>query len=344
MTKKMEKNDIVFDGHNDLLLRLWLEKDQSGKSFLQSTRVNGKDGHLDLESVKLGNFIGGFFAIFSPSPGELLSTDRADSSKAKDAAEEMLSIARNMAKTHPSNFSIVLNSEEIGNSIEENKIACLLHFEGAEMIEEDLSNLNHFYDLGIRSIGPVWSRENVFGHGVPFGFPGSPNQGPGLSKAGKNLIKECNNLGILIDLSHLNEAGFWDVSKISSSPLIATHSNAHTLCPTPRNLTDDQLAAIRDTDGIVGLNFATGFLRKDGRKDPNTKQELIKHLEYLLNVLGEEKVALGSDFDGAVIPNFIGNCAGLPKLTELMRENGFKDTLIKKICSENWLQFLQKNF
>ena len=238
----------------------------------------------------------------------------------------------------------MLNSKEIEESLSEEKIACILHFEGAEMIEEDLSNLDHFYDLGIRSIGPVWSRTNVFGHGVPFGFPGSPDQGPGLSKAGKNLIRECNNLGILIDLSHLNEAGFWDVEKISSKPLIATHSNVHQLCPTPRNLTDNQLAAIKDRDGIVGLNFATGFLRKDGKKDTNTKQELIEHLEYLLNALGEDKVALGSDFDGAIIPDFITNCAGLPKLTELMRENGFDDELIKKICSENWLKFLSKNF
>ena len=134
------------------------------------------------------------------------------------------------------------------------------------------------------------------------------------------------------------------MEKISSKPLIATHSNVHKLCPTPRNLSDDQLSAIKDRDGIVGLNFATGFLRKDGKKDTNTKQELIEHLEYLLNILGEDKVALGSDFDGAIIPDFIGNCAGLPKLTELMRENGFEDELIKKICSENWLQFLRKNF
>ena len=340
----MNQKDIVFDGHNDLLLRLWLAGDHGGNGFLQSTRVNGSDGHLDLKSTKEGNFSGGFFAIFSPSPGEILSTDKADTSKAKVAAEDMISIAKKMEQSNPSDFSIVLNSKEIEESLSEEKIACILHFEGAEMIEEDLSNLDHFYDLGIRSIGPVWSRTNAFGHGVPFGFPGSPDQGPGLSKAGKNLIRECNNLGILIDLSHLNEAGFWDVEKISSKPLIATHSNVHQLCPTPRNLTDNQLAAIKDRDGIVGLNFATGFLRKDGKKDTNTKQELIEHLEYLLNALGEDKVALGSDFDGAIIPDFITNCAGLPKLTELMRENGFEDELIKKICSENWLKFLRKNF
>ena len=110
------------------------------------------------------------------------------------------------------------------------------------------------------------------------------------------------------------------------------------------NLTDNQLAAIKDTEGIVGLNFATGFLRKDGGKDPNTRKELIYHLDFLLNILGDEKDALGSDFDGAIIPNFIGSCAGLPNLVQLMKENGYEEELIEKICSKNWINFLRKNF
>tara|TARA_B100000963_G_scaffold11537_1_gene8952 strand:- start:940 stop:1962 length:1023 start_codon:yes stop_codon:yes gene_type:complete len=340
----MKNIEIIFDGHNDLLLRLWMAKDHNGKSFIQSSRVKDKDGHLDVESAKKGGFAGGFFAIFSPSPGNWLSTDRVDTSKAKNVADEMLSIATTMATENPSIFSIVLNYDDILSAIENKRIACILHFEGAEMIEGDLSNLEHFFELGVRSIGPVWSRPNAFGHGVPFGFPGSPNQGQGLTDAGKNLIRECNELGILIDLSHLNEAGFWDVSKISTKPLVATHSNAYELCESPRNLTKDQLAAIRDTGGIVGLNFATGFLRKDGIKDPNTKYEIISHLELLMNALGDEKVALGSDFDGAIIPSFIGNCAGLPNLVQLMKDSGYPEELIKRICSKNWLDFLSKNF
>ena len=105
----MNQKDIDFDGHNDLLLRLWLAGDNGGNGFLQSTRVNGSDGHLDLKSTKEGNFSGGFFAIFSPSPGEILSTDKADTSKAKVAAEDMISIAKKMEQSNPSDFSIVLN-------------------------------------------------------------------------------------------------------------------------------------------------------------------------------------------------------------------------------------------
>ena len=134
------------------------------------------------------------------------------------------------------------------------------------------------------------------------------------------------------------------MSRISKKPLIATHSNAHQLCESPRNLTDDQLAAIKDTEGIVGLNFATGFLRKDGGRDTNTRQEMINHLDFLINILGDDKVALGSDFDGAIIPDFIGSCAGLINLIQLMKENGYDDELIEKICSKNWINFLRKNF
>ena len=340
----MKKNQIIFDGHNDLLLRLWLEKDYNGKSFFQSTRVRDNNGHLDLKSAQSGGFVGGFFAIFCPSPGELLSTDRAVICEAKDTANKMISTAKNMALENPKAFAIVLNNNDIFNSIKKKTIACILHFEGAEMINSNLSNLDYFFEQGIRSIGPVWSRPNAFGYGVPFGFPGTPDQGPGLTNEGKNLIRECDNLGILIDLSHLNEAGFWDVSRISKKPLIATHSNAHRLCKSPRNLTDDQLAAIKDTEGIVGLNFATGFLRKDGGRDTNTRQEMINHLDFLINILGDDKVALGSDFDGAIIPDFIGNCSGLTNLVQLMKENEYDDELIEKICSKNWINFLSKNF
>ena len=164
-----------------------------------------------------------------------------------------------------------------------------------------ISNLlDVLYAAGLRSLGPVWSRPNVFGHGVPFRCPSSPDTGPGLTDLGKALIGACNRLRIMIDLSHLNESGFWDVAAISDAPLVATHSNAHAISPHSRNLTDKQLAAIRETGGMVGVNFAVSFLRPDGRHDKDTPADLIvQHVEYLLEHVGEDGVGLGSDFDGA---------------------------------------------
>ena len=150
-------------------------------------------------------------------------------------------------------------------------------------------------------------------------------------------------MGILLDVSHMNERSFWDVAKISPNPLIASHSNAFTLSKSPRNLTDKQLDAIKDSQGLVGLNFATNFLREDGRKNKKTPASvLIKHIDFLLEKLGENGVALGSDFDGAPISNFMRDCSGLQKLVNAMHENGYGKALIEKICSKNWINQIDK--
>ena len=160
-------------------------------------------------------------------------------------------------------------------SVKTGKISAVLHIEGAEMISDSLDELDLLFRRGVRSIGPLWSRSNIFGHGAPFSFPGSPDQGDGLTDAGKALIAVCDERRILVDLSHLNEAGFWDVAACSERPLMATHSNAHALCPAPRNLTDRQIDAIAERGGIVGACFASAYLRDDGRKQADTPLELI---------------------------------------------------------------------
>src|ERR1700704_4982742 len=181
------------------------------------------------------------------------------------------------------------NVDDIQQGLEDAVLAPVLHIEGAEAIDPNLELLDVLYEAGLRSLGPVWSRSNAFGHGVPFRCPSSPDTGPGLTDLGKELIRACNRLRILIDLSHLNEKGFWDVAELSDAPLVATHSNAHALSPHSRNLTDIQLAAIGETNGIIGVNFSTSFLRPDGRRDTDTSVELvIDHLEHILKRVGED--------------------------------------------------------
>jgi membrane dipeptidase len=213
--------------------------------------------------------------------------------------------------------------------------------EGAEAIAEDLSNLHDWYDRGLRSIGLVWSRPNRFASGVPFEFPASPDTGPGLTDAGRALVRACNELGILVDVSHLNERGFWDVVEISDRPVVATHSNAHALCPSTRNLTDRQLDAIRDSGGIVGVNFAVTFLREDGMNDLEGTglDEIVRHVDYLANRMGIDHVAFGSDFDGAAVPVELGGVAGLPRLVDSLRERYEQDE-VDRITHGNWLRVL----
>jgi membrane dipeptidase len=223
-------------------------------------------------------------------------------------------------------------------------MAAVLHIEGAEAIDENFELLDVLHAAGLRSLGPVWSRPNAFGHGVPFRMS-SPDIGPGLTDLGKELIRACNRRRILVDLSHLNEHGFWDVAEISDAPLVATHSNAHGLSPHSRNLTDAQLAAIRRSGGFVGVNFAASFLRHDGRMEADTPLALVvDHVDYLLDHVGEDGVGFGSDFDGARIPAELGSAGGLQKLVAQMRARGYPRPLIEKVCFRNWLRVLEKTW
>lgn len=330
----------IFDGHNDILLRLWLAGDNSGQRFISGNA----ETHIDWPRAQAGGLAGGFFAMFTPSPGKaLLSTAAIDPAHAAVVTDGMISIFDHLHDHHPDAFRRCLTADDVTGAMADGVMAAILHIEGAEAIDEQLDNLEALYQRGLRSIGPVWSRSNVFGHGVPFDFPGSPDQFPGLSDHGKALVRACDELGIMLDCSHLNAAGFDDIAAISTRPLVATHSNSHALCPSPRNLTDRQLDMIAESGGMVGLNFATAFLREDGVKTTDTSLDvMIRHLDHMIARLGEDHIGLGSDFDGAIIPGGIGDCAGLPKLVEAMTDHGFGDALIEKICHRNWVDQIRR--
>jgi membrane dipeptidase len=217
----------------------------------------------------------------------------------------------------------------------------VLHLEGAEAIDPELEALDQWYAAGLRSLGPVWSRENAFGHGVPFISPSSPDLGPGLTGAGRRLVARCSELGILIDLSHLNEAGFWDVAKLEVGPLVASHAGAHKLSPASRNLTDRQLDAIAASDGLVGIVFAAPFLRQDFADSEDTPVSLIAdHARYVADRIGVEHVGLGSDFDGATVPAGVGDVAGMPVVLDALRAVGFSEDELESIGWRNWRRVL----
>jgi membrane dipeptidase len=343
----------VFDGHNDVLLRLWRAGDLEGRRFLDGDG----EGHLDLPRARIGGLVGGFFAVYVPAPssgaapgepddGEVVDHPHlgpVDGSEARRVAFEMAAILLRMARARPDALRLCRSAAEIEAAEAGGAVAAVLHLEGAEAIGPGLGELEVLHAAGLRSLGPVWSRPNIFGTGVPFRFPGDPDEGPGLTEAGKELVRACDRLGIVVDLSHLNAAGVRDVAAISGRPLVATHSNAHALSASSRNLTDGQLAAIAESGGVVGLNYAVGFLRDDGRRRSDTPlTTMIRHLDHLLERLGEGGVALGSDFDGALIPREIGDAAGLPALVGAMRQAGYGQELVDRICRRNWIELLRR--
>jgi membrane dipeptidase len=180
---------------------------------------------------------------------------------------------------------------------------------------------------------------------VPFRFPSSPDTGGGLTRAGRDLVSACNRLGVMVDVSHLNEAGFWDVARLTRAPIVATHSNAHALCASTRNLTDRQLDAIGESGGVVGINFATMFLREDGLPGTEVSLEtIVRHLDYVASRIGVEHVAFGSDFEGAEIPDALGGVAGLPSLLDAVRSTGHDDASLELITHGNWLRVLEQTW
>ena len=340
----------IFDGHNDTLLRFAQNDSLTYKDFFTEM----ESGHIDLPRARKGGFAGGFFAVFAPNPEMEITPDFVPDpqlpsplewSYAQRFALGMMSDLFKLEAESAGQVKVVRSAAELQACIESGIFAAILHFEGAEAIDEDLNALEVFYQAGLRSLGIVWSRPTIFAQGVPFRFPSSPDTGPGLTDAGKRLVKRCNELGIMLDLSHLNERGFWDVAALSDAPLVATHSNVHALCPTPRNLTDRQLDAIKASDGMVGLNFATGFLNRDGSWDTDTPLDvMVRHLDYLVERLGETRVGFGSDYDGARVPNGVSDVSKLPNLTAALKEAGYDDRLIEMITHKNWIRVLRKTW
>ncbi len=321
------------------------------------TFVTGRTGHLDVPKANVGGFGGGFFAIWVPSPRDqsfrFSDMDRAEydlplppplePSEALDVVMAETALLFRLQELGV--LEVCTTANQIRACLERGEMAAIFHIEGAEAVDGDFHVLDVLYQAGLRSLGPVWSRPTRFAEGVPFRFPSSPDIGGGLTADGVRLVEKCNALGIMIDLSHLNAAGFWDVAKYSTHPLVTTHSNAHVLCPHARNLTDAQLEAIADSDGMVGLNLAVAFLREDGRMQSDVPlDQVLRHFDHLISILGEDRVGFGSDFDGAVVPQDIGDVSGLPNLRAAMRAHGYDDTLMAKLCYGNWLRVLEQTW
>ena len=347
----------VFDGHNDFLLRLLRDPARRERIWLEGDG----EGHLDLPRMRRGGFAGGLFAIWVPSPDEDVLGDLDAATEAppyavplppplalgtaQPIALAMLGHLLWMERASGGALRICRTAAEIRACLKAGAVAAVVHLEGAEPIGEDLDALHLLHAMGLRSLGPVWSRPNAFGHGVPFACPGDPDVGPGLTAAGKALVRACNGLRIMIDLSHLNARGFDDVAALSDAPLVATHSNAHALAPVPRNLTDRQLATIRESDGMVGLNLATSFLNADGRRAADRGLDaVLRHLDHLIDRVGEDRVGLGSDFDGATVPEAIGDAAGLPALIDALGAHGYGASLVAKLAHGNWLRTLERTW
>ncbi len=318
----------IFDGHEDFITEVRRHASsfppKPPRDFLAESDV----GHVDVPRAMRGGLGGAFTSIY-------LSNERAEMNPVGYAMREMDDVFA-LADRAEGTFRVCRTVGEIRRAFEDGAFASVFMFEGADPISWSLKELRVFYEAGLRCLAPTWSRSTIFAHGVSFG--GSLPE-TGLTDPGRRLVAECNRLGIILDVSHINPAGFWDMIAESRQPLIASHSNAKAVSPHVRNLDDDQIRAIARKGGTIGINFANIFLRPDMEPDADTAIEVITaHFDYIANLVGDEHVSFGTDFDGTDVPAPVKDATGLPEVLRALQARGYSEASLERICNGNFLR------
>lgn len=270
------------DMHCDTLMQSW---------FRHKKDIYRTSTMLDVEKLQRGGGKAQFFAIYLQSMrlkrvlGPLLNDDRY--------IETLMKTFYNTLQKHGDVVAYAGNYQELEKNWQEGKVSAFLSMEDGRAVEGKMEKLQEYYDKGVRMLGLTWNFANCFG------YPNSPDatiMKKGLSAFGKEAVEEMNRLGMIVDVSHLSDGGFWDVVSISKKPFVASHSDARALCNHTRNLSDKMIRAVGEAGGVIGMNQCPEFLYPDSRE--NRIEDMVKHLLHIRNVGGREVAALGSDFDG----------------------------------------------
>ncbi len=319
----------VFDGHEDFITQMNGRRSGpraswTGRNFFEES----EKGHVDLPRAMRGGLGGCFTSIY-------LTDERAEMNPVGYAMDEMNDVFR-IADRSEGRFRICRTVADIREAWENDAFASVFMFEGADPISWSLKELRVFYEAGLRVVAPTWSRSTIFAHGVAFNghLPET-----GLTELGRELVHECNRLGIILDVSHINPAGFADMLEESTQPVLATHSSVKAISPHVRNLDDDQIRALAKQGGTIGINFANVFLRPDTNGDDDTPLDLIvSHFDHIVDLVGDEHVSFGTDFDGTTVPAVVKDAAGLPVVLRALKAKGYSDDRLERICNGNFLR------
>lgn len=311
----------IIDMHCDTLLECYRNPDYT---------LSSNSGHISVDKLLQGNSLAQFFAIFI-SPKEKASMTPYDIfNKVYETYKAQLALNSNYIRP-------ALCAEDILSNAKDSKISSILAVEDGVILEDNLERLQEVFHKGVRLITLTWNFENNIG------FPSSDDLSEhslGLKPFGIDVVSEMNRLGILIDVSHLSEGGFYDVAKHSNKPFVASHSCAKALCNHRRNLTDDQLKVLGNQGCLVGVNFYSAFLKEDS--EYATIGQIVEHVNYMVNKAGIESVGLGSDFDGIDCELEFKDYASYPLLLNALSKH-FTDDQLDKICNGNALRVLKDN-
>ena len=307
------------DLHCDTLYEAWCKQKKQICTFPEAM--------LDGKGLENGGCMTQFFAIFmlQEDDKEKFQTHISD----EDYIADLIRIFKNsMGDT----MAFAGNLSDIRRNRQEGKISCLLTLEDGRAVDGSMEKLERFYELGIRLISLTWNYVNCFG------FPNSFEEAAmrkGLTAFGKDAVVRMQELGMLVDVSHLSDGGFRDVASLCKKPFIASHSNCRSLSPHPRNLTDEMIRTLADHGGIMGLNFCPEFLTKDITNKHSRVEDMVRHLRHMIHIGGEDIAAIGTDLDGIDGHLEIGSPEKMPLLFQALEQAGFTAKQIEKIAWRN---------
>lgn len=310
---------MLIDLHCDTILECHLSK---GRQHLRQNELC-----VDLEKMKKADSLAQVFALYV----DMESTDNPT-----QYGLDMLDLFYNELENNRDVISFAATAQDIEQNRAKGKMSAMLAIEEGAVLGGSIANLRNFYRLGVRFLTLTWNYPNQLGY---------PNfklvhQDKGLTEFGREVVSEMNRLGMLIDVSHLSDAGFYDVARLSRQPFIATHSNARACTPHPRNLTDDMIRLLAEKGGVMGLNFESFFLNEGTPTTYSSIADMLRHLKHIKNIGGIEVMAVGTDFDGTTHTAEIANMGEMDKLAQAMKKNGFSEEEVERIYYKNALRLM----
>jgi membrane dipeptidase len=318
--EELHRQAVVIDGHCDSVHLF------TGVKGTYDFGEENTVGHIDLPRLVRGGVDVQFFALY-------IEPEYQQYGALRRAIILMEHFHREIGK-YKDSISVVLNQNDLDHALSSDRIAALLSLEGAEALGLDIEVLHSLHRLGLRSVGLTWNGRNMLADGVGVG-----ESAGGLTSFGKEVVTEMNQLGMIVDAAHLAPRGFYELLDISATPVVVTHANASGVCKHRRNLDDDQLRALNEQGGVVGMSFYPAFISNE---KPATIEMLLDHFCYIADSFGTDLLGIGSDYDG--IPETVmglEDVSSLPLLTHGLIKRGFSEDEITKILGGNFLRVLR---
>lgn len=318
---------LIIDAHNDTMMKMF-----DAKTFEIIADISLPTSFaIDLPKMEAGNVSVAVFAAYSDDYGDL-SVNMA-------TLNASIMALRETARRNPERFKLVSRADEVEQGLLSGHRMGIQSIEGAYAFNE--SNLEtlmtQYADVGVKLIAPVWNHSNPLGEGTLEAFASGEKSPKGLTALGQRFIQLMDRHQMMVDVSHMSEAMFWDVVAASKRPLIASHSGASAIMSHVRNLTDEQLKAIAQSDGVACVVFCRYFIG-DEHADVEV---LVDHIHHMINVAGEDHVGLGSDFDGATMPVGLNDISMMGRISEALIKRGLSENAIRKVMGENLLRLIR---